>query len=62
MAPDDLACLETCYLVCLGRRPTREEQEHFLPQLRGAGRGDRPRVVEDIFWTLFNSPEFAWNH
>jgi hypothetical protein len=62
MAPDDLACLETCYLVCLARRPTREEQEHFLPQLRGAGRGDRPRVVEDIFWTLFNSPEFAWNH
>ena len=22
----------------------------------------RGQVVEDIFWSLFNSPEFSWNH
>jgi hypothetical protein len=22
----------------------------------------RAEVVQDIFWTLFNSPEFSWNH
>lgn len=23
---------------------------------------DRSDVVQDLFWTLFNSPEFSWNH
>jgi hypothetical protein len=22
----------------------------------------REEVVQDVFWTLFNSPEFSWNH
>jgi hypothetical protein len=56
------ACLESCYLVCLTRRPTDVEREHFLGQLDGANANRRGRVVEDIFWTLFNSPEFEWNH
>jgi hypothetical protein len=62
IAPDDVACLETCYLVCLTRRPGVAEREHFLAQLRDARLKNRSRVVEDLFWTLFNAPEFGWNH
>jgi hypothetical protein len=62
MSPDDAACLEACSLVCLTRPPQLEEREHFLPQLREAKGTRRARVVEDIFWTFLNSPEFGWNH
>lgn len=55
-------CLEACYLVCLTRRPTKMEQKYFLQQLEGANQNQRARMIEDIFWSLFNSPEFAWNH
>ncbi len=49
--------LENCFLACLTRRPTPEEIAHFLPQLQD--NSDEPGgVVQDIFWTLFNSPEF----
>lgn len=60
-APSAAACLETCYLVCLTRRSTDAERDHFLTQFRES-RSNRSRVVEDIFWTLMNSPEFGWNH
>ena len=50
------------YLVCVSRRPTPVELAHFL-ELLGAREGDaRETIVEDIFWALFNSPEFSWNH
>jgi hypothetical protein len=62
MSPDDATCLEACYLVCLTRPPEPEEREHFLPQLRAAKGTERRRVIEDVFWTLLNSPEFSWNH
>jgi hypothetical protein len=58
LAPSDAECLETCYLVCL----TPPEQEHFLASLKTAGARNRARVVEDIFWTLFNASEFGWSH
>lgn len=61
MSPDAVACLENCYLACLSRRPTPEEQAHFLPQLEGSLR-QRTVAVEDIYWTLFNSAEYCWNH
>ena len=61
ISPDAAACLENCYLACLTRRPTAEEQEHFLPQLQGRY-GQRRSAVEDIYWTLFNTAEFCWNH
>ncbi len=49
--------LENCFLACLTRRPTPEEAAYFLPQLEDDN--DEPDgVVQDVFWTLFNSPEF----
>jgi Protein of unknown function (DUF1549)/Protein of unknown function (DUF1553) len=61
-AESDATCLEGCYLVALSRRPTKAESDYFLEQLAAAGAKGRSQVVEDIFWSLFNSPEFSWNH
>ncbi|MBP88118.1 MAG: hypothetical protein CMJ64_15600 [Planctomycetaceae bacterium] len=61
MSSDAATCLENCYLACLSRRPTPNEQKHFLPQLSG-NLNRRSNAVEDIYWTLFNSAEFCWNH
>jgi hypothetical protein len=62
LSGDAAACLENCYLACLTRRPTPDERAHFLAQLRPAGWNQRKQIVEDIYWTLFNSPEFCWSH
>lgn len=61
MSSDAASCLENCYLACLSRRPTPDEQSHFLPQLQ-VNLKRRSVAVEDIYWTLFNSAEFCWNH
>lgn len=62
-AGSDEQLLDACYLVCLARRPTDAEQAHFLPQLQlSQGKENREQTVEDIYWSLFNSPEFSWNH
>lgn len=62
MAPNNETTLELCYLVCLTRRPTTEEAGYFLPLLQEVRPNRRGQAVEDLYWTLFNSPEFAWNH
>ncbi len=59
---DDAACLASCFLVCLGRRPLDGESRFFTEWLTGIRGSRRVEVVEDIFWALFNSPEFSWNH
>ncbi len=43
MSSDAESCLENCYLACLTRRPTPEEQTHFLPQLQGGLKAPRDR-------------------
>ena len=62
IAPDDETCLDLCFLVCLTRHPTPEEGSVMLKQLEGTKGDVRSQVVEDIFWTLFNGPEFSWGH
>jgi hypothetical protein len=54
--------LEAAYFVCLTRQPSAEEREHFLELLGDRTDNQRNPIIEDIFWTLFNSPEFSWNH
>jgi hypothetical protein len=62
LARDNTAALDATFLVCLTRRPTPEEQSAFLAEL-GDKQGDERRLVfEDLFWTLFNTTEFSWNH
>ncbi len=59
---DDALCLTSCFEVCLGRHPESEESEALLPWLTDTRGPQREQAVEDIFWALFNSPEFSWNH
>ncbi len=61
ISADPASCLENCYLACLTRRPTPDEQAHFLPQFEGQLKR-RVTAVEDTYWTMFNSAEFCWNH
>lgn len=68
MAKEDRQCLEICFLTCLTRRPNDDEVTELLPLLsdkRPNGKDNfvsRGNRVEDVYWILFNSPEFAWNH
>ena len=73
-SPDDSSLIDNAFLMCLTRRPSADEQNAFLNHLQGMHHPDnstavtpltdqqRAEVVEDLFWALFNSPEFAWNH
>lgn len=55
--------VETCFLVCLTRLPTSLERDHFLKQYQTASNPkQREKITEDLFWALYNSPEFSWNH
>jgi hypothetical protein len=62
MAPTHKAAIETAFLCCLSRRPAPEELEFYLKDLTKPEPVERAEVLEDLFWTLFNSPEFCWNH
>jgi len=56
-------CVETAYLVVLCRRPTKAEAGHWNERLQSAAdKQARAKVVEDMYWAMFNSPEFSWNH
>lgn len=61
-APDDRSAVEVAYLTILTRRPTPEESAHFAARLEGTIGDARAERVSDLFWTLLNSSEFAWNH
>ena len=61
-AGDDTLCLASCFEVCLGRHPEPEESAALLPWLTETRGSQREQAVQDIFWALFNSPEFSWNH
>ncbi|MEZ6058243.1 MAG: DUF1549 domain-containing protein [Planctomycetaceae bacterium] len=54
--------LENIFLGTFTRYPTPDEQARLLPLL-GAGRRQTPEAaVQDLYWTLFNAPEFSWSH
>jgi hypothetical protein len=61
MASNPPQLLDCAFLVCLTRHPTAEEQAKLLPSLEGekAAPGE---AIQDLFWALFNSEEFNWNH
>ncbi|MBL9117892.1 MAG: DUF1553 domain-containing protein [Verrucomicrobiaceae bacterium] len=63
LAPDDRAAVEAAYLSILTRRPSPEEEKHFLGLLaEGKNQKSRANVMADICWTLLNATEFSWNH
>lgn len=62
MSPNDETCVDICFLACLTRHPSPEEKSEMSKQLHGLHGDKRSQAVEDIFWSLFNSPEFSWGH
>jgi len=61
MAPTPEALLDDAFLVCLTRYPTASERGVLLPTLQEDGKTSG-EGIQDLFWALFNSPEFCWNH
>lgn len=51
--------IETAYLACLTRYPTSVEAEQFADYFSSC---EVNEALEDLYWALFNSPEFSWNH
>jgi hypothetical protein len=62
LAPDDSLAVETAYLATLTRRPTEAEMDYFTTQLKGTKKKKRAKEMQDLYWSLMNSTEFAWNH
>lgn len=56
----DETTVRNAYLCVLNRYPSMEEAVHFGQRIEEADQ--RAEAVEDLFWTLLNSSEFAWNH
>ncbi len=59
-SPDDSSLVDNVYLSILNRYPSDDVRAHFLARLADAGNKDK--AVEDLYWVLLNSSEFAWNH
>jgi Protein of unknown function (DUF1553)/Protein of unknown function (DUF1549) len=62
LAPTDAAAVETAYLCTLTRRPTPKERDYFVNLLKGTKGKARSKAMEDLYWALFNTTEFSWNH
>jgi hypothetical protein len=56
----DVKTIETAYLTVLTRLPEKAELQYFLKKFDEAE--NRQNVIQDMFWVLLNSFEFAWNH
>ncbi|MFO1020922.1 MAG: DUF1549 domain-containing protein [Planctomycetales bacterium] len=54
--------VQIAYWACLSRDPTSTELMHFTGELSKVNEKQRPQVMSDLYWSLFNSPEFSWNH
>ena len=54
--------IEAAFLCCLTRRPTAAELAALRSYFEPPGDGESARPMEDVYWTLFNAPEFSWNH
>lgn len=62
MAPTAEALLDDAFLVCLTRYPTPTERGTLLPTIQTEDGKSSGEGIQDLFWALFNSPEFSWNH
>ncbi len=58
LEPEEL--VENLYYRTVCRPPTAEELSHWAAELKGAR--SRREAAEDLFWSLLNSREFAFNH
>jgi hypothetical protein len=59
---DDSKVVEVSYLSVLNRFPAAAEKQAFMARMFELKGRERSDAVGGIFWTLFNSTEFQWNH
>lgn len=50
------------YFTVLSRRPTSKEQAIFRRHIESGSYSNNDATYEDLFWSLLNSSEFAFNH
>jgi len=63
LAPTDSAAVETAFLSVLTRRPTKAELDHFTNRIQSQElQTPKRQDLEDLYWALMNTTEFAWNH
>jgi hypothetical protein len=58
---DDAALIDELYLTAYSRYPTDSERASVADYLKSLS-NSRRRAVEDILWSLMNTPEFLFNH
>lgn len=54
--------VESVYLATLCRRPDAEEISYFRERIEPLNKEEQNTRFLDLYWTLINSLEFAWNH
>ncbi|MEQ1827653.1 MAG: DUF1553 domain-containing protein [Pirellula sp.] len=59
---DDKAAVTSTYLSVLNRIPSGTELNAYCSQLNNQKGKARSQVMSNLFWVLFNSTEFQWNH
>ncbi|MEX2213376.1 MAG: DUF1549 domain-containing protein [Phycisphaeraceae bacterium] len=57
---DDAALIEQLFLATLSRSPSEQERERVLSAIKDAA--NREEAMQDVFWALVNTKEFAFNH
>ena len=57
---DDRALVDQLFLATLSRHPAAAESRLAVSEIAAAK--DRRRAAEDLLWTLFNHPEFLFQH
>lgn len=62
LAKDDSTAVEIAYLATMNRLPAEAERIECSSFLNGTRGEDRAQAMADIYWMLFNSTEFQWNH
>lgn len=58
--PDDAKAVEMIFLASLSRKPNDAELAAVLAALDGAE--NREAALQDVFWAVLNTKEFAFNH
>ena len=61
LSSDAETIVRNAYLTVLTREPSPRELEYFVPRFRDASWNEKSRRLEDLFWVLYKSPDFAWN-
>ncbi len=59
-APETKDAVNATFLAVLNRLPNDIESSRFVQRIEETK--DRSQALEDLYWALLNSTEFAWNH